>query len=119
MDKDKGTGLVIDPVWGVVAAAAARALAPGGRLVNYGSAAGVIAPLESTVIRSKSLSVLGYANLSPTFEEMCSGVGTLHGLAAENRIKVLVEEVDLDEVGPAFERADASPHRKLIVKPRP
>jgi NADPH:quinone reductase-like Zn-dependent oxidoreductase len=73
---------VIDPVWGAVAAAATRALAPGGRLVNYGSAAGMTAPLESAVIRSKSLSVLGYTNLSRSYDEICSAVGTLHGLAA-------------------------------------
>ncbi|MDQ3660960.1 MAG: zinc-binding dehydrogenase [Actinomycetota bacterium] len=114
---DGPLALIIDPVWGVLAAASARVLAPGGRLVNFGSTGGPTAPLESTIIRSKSLSVLGYSNMSATFADVCAAISTLHRHAAEGRIKVLSEEVGLDEIDSAFERADASPHRKLIVMP--
>jgi hypothetical protein len=68
-------------------------------------------------IRAKSLSVLGYTNLSLGFDEIRSAVGTLHGHAASGRIELLVEEVSLDDVGAAFERAAGSPHRKLVVVP--
>jgi NADPH:quinone reductase len=114
---DGPLALIIDPVWGVLAAASARALAPGGRLVNFGSTGGLTAPLESTIIRSKSLSVLGYSNLSVPFEQVGSVVATLHGHAAEGRIKLLSEEANLEEVGSAFELADASPHRKVMMIP--
>lgn len=54
--------LVIDPVFGVPAAAALRVLRPRGRLVNIGSAAAAEARLESATLRGSSLQVLGYTN---------------------------------------------------------
>ncbi|MGA8993882.1 MAG: zinc-binding alcohol dehydrogenase family protein [Nocardioidaceae bacterium] len=58
--------VVLDPVFGSVATAASRVLAPGGRLVNLGGAAGDEAVLSSAVLRSRSASVLGYTNSSLT-----------------------------------------------------
>jgi NADPH:quinone reductase-like Zn-dependent oxidoreductase len=109
--------LVIDPVWGLLAAASVRALGPGGRLINFGSSAGLVATLDSAVIRSKSLSVLGYTNVSLSFEEIGAAVMALHSHAAEGQIDLLVERVGLEEVPSAFERAGGSPHRKLVVVP--
>ena len=53
---------MLDPLFGVPAAAAARTLRTGGRLVNLGSSAAETSPLESAVIRSKHLHVMGYTN---------------------------------------------------------
>jgi NADPH:quinone reductase-like Zn-dependent oxidoreductase len=109
--------LVIDPVWGDLATAALRALAPQGRLVNFGSSAGIVAPLDSAVIRSKSLSVLGYTNVSLPFENLRTAVNALHQHAAAGRINPIIDRVDLDELGSAWTRAGESPHRKLVVMP--
>jgi NADPH:quinone reductase-like Zn-dependent oxidoreductase len=109
--------LVIDPVWGELATAASRALAPGGRLINFGSSAGIVAPLDSAVIRSKSLSVLGYTNLALSFEDMRAAVNALHKHAAAGRINPILDRVDLEEVGSAWKRAGESPHTKLVVVP--
>ena len=109
--------LVIDPVWGELAPAALRALDKGGRLVNFGSSAGVVAPLDSAVIRSKSLSVLGYTNVALTFEEISAAVRSLHEHAAEGRIDVHLEQVNLADIPTAWRRAGESPHKKLVVKP--
>jgi NADPH:quinone reductase-like Zn-dependent oxidoreductase len=109
--------LVIDPVWGDLATSALRALAPRGRLVNFGSSGGVVAPLDSAVIRSKSLSVLGYTNLSLPFEDMRAAVSALHLHAAAGRINPILDRVDLGEVGTAWARAGESPHKKLILMP--
>ena len=54
--------LVLDPVWGKPAEAAARVLSPHGRLVNLGSSAGPQACLGSATLRSATLSVVGYTN---------------------------------------------------------
>ena len=104
-------------MWGLLAAASIDALAPGGRLVNFGSSGGMVAPLDSAVIRSKWLSVLGYTNLMVSFEDARKAVTELHGLAAEGRIQVHPERVGLDDVAPAFARAGSAPHCKLIVVP--
>jgi NADPH:quinone reductase-like Zn-dependent oxidoreductase len=109
--------LVIDPVWGDLATAALRVLAPGGRLVNFGSSAGMVAPLDSAVIRSKSLSVLGYTNVSLPFEKVRGAVNALHQHAAAGRINPILDRVDLDELGSAWTRAGESPHQKLVVVP--
>jgi NADPH:quinone reductase-like Zn-dependent oxidoreductase len=109
--------LVIDPVWGDLAPAALRALAPGGRLVNFGSSAGIVAPLDSTVIRSKSLSVLGYTNVSLRFEEIRTAVTALHQHAAAGRINPILDLIELEQLGSAWTRAGDSPHRKLVVTP--
>ena len=109
--------LVIDPVWGDLATAALRALAPGGRLVNFGSSAGIVAPLDSAVIRSKSLSVLGYTNVALPFEDVRAAVSALHQHAAAGRINTILDRVDLDELGSAWTRAGESPHQKLVVMP--
>jgi NADPH:quinone reductase-like Zn-dependent oxidoreductase len=109
--------VVIDPVWGELAAAALRALSPGGRLVNFGSSAGVIAPLDSTIIRAKSLSVLGYTNVSLPFEEIRSAVTTLHRHAAEGRIDPILDRVGLDDLHSAWTHVGESPHRKFVVTP--
>ncbi|MGH2734862.1 MAG: quinone oxidoreductase family protein [Actinomycetota bacterium] len=114
---DGPLALVLDPVWGGLASAALRALSPGGRLVNLGSSAGPVAPLESAVIRSKSLSVLGYTNVALSFDDIRAGLRSLHGHAAEGRITPIVDRVGLDDVGFAWARAGDSPHRKLVVAP--
>jgi NADPH2:quinone reductase len=49
---------VLDPLFGVPAAAALRTLRPGGRLVNLGGSAGATAPIDSATLRGGSLSVL-------------------------------------------------------------
>ena len=115
---DGPLNVVIDPVWDSHAAAAIRALGEGGRLVNFGSSGGPIAPLDSATIRSKSLSVLGYTNVSLPFDEIRSAVGALHAHAAEGKIEVLLERVGLDGIGSAFTRVGESPHRKLVVVPQ-
>ena len=66
--------VVLDPVWGVAATAASRALAEGGRLVNLGGGSGDEATLQSSVLRSRSASVLGYTNNALTAEQRASAI---------------------------------------------
>ena len=50
---------MLDPLFGVPAAAAARTLRSGGRLVHLGSSAGDTCPIDSATLRSRSLRLLG------------------------------------------------------------
>src|SRR5690606_34938499 len=59
---DGPADLVLDPLFGVPAAAAARTLRPGGRLVNLGGSAGETSPIDSSTLRGKPLRLLGYTN---------------------------------------------------------
>ena len=69
--------VVLDPVFGLAATAAARVLAPGGRLVNLGGAAGDEATFSSAGLRSRSASVLGYTNNSLSAEQRAEAIGSV------------------------------------------
>lgn len=61
--------VVLDPVFGPVASAAARVLGEGGRLVNLGSSSADEATFSSALLRSRSIEVLGYTNNSLSTEQ--------------------------------------------------
>jgi NADPH:quinone reductase-like Zn-dependent oxidoreductase len=104
---DGTADVVIDPVFGWVAAAAHRVMAPGGRLVNLGGAAADSATLSSALIRSRSLSVLGYTNNALTPAQRAEAMTAVVALA--DRPQPLVDHVvrPLDEVADAWREAAA------------
>jgi NADPH:quinone reductase len=105
--------LVLDPLFGVPAAAALRTLRPGGRLVNLGSAAGEIAPLDSATLRSGSLRVLGYTNNELTADQRSEALRTITEHAAAGRLTVDYETVPLADIGSAWHRTDS----RMVVIP--
>src|SRR5438105_5023394 len=109
--------LVIDPVWGLPAEAAARVLAPEGRLVNIGSAAGASARFESAIVRSRLHVILGYTNNALTHEQKAQALTQILAHAAAGRCTVEREMVPLEQVAQAWERQAASARRKLILVP--
>lgn len=80
--------LVLDPLYGVPAAAAARALRPGGRLVNLGGSAGETSPLDSATLRSRSLQVLGYSNNALTPDQRRAALVRIVDEAVAGRLTV-------------------------------
>ncbi|MEV4706059.1 zinc-binding alcohol dehydrogenase family protein [Actinoplanes sp. NPDC049316] len=105
--------LVLDPLFGIPAAAALRVLRPGGRLVNLGSSAGETAPVDSATLRSGSLQILGYTNNSLTTAQRSASLGLIAGHAAAGRLTVAHETVRLDDVGAAWSRRDI----RMVVTP--
>ncbi|SIM79591.1 quinone oxidoreductase family protein [Micromonospora cremea] len=98
--------LVLDPVFGVPAAAALRVLRPGGRLVNLGSAAGATAPIESAVLRSGALRMIGYTNNGLSTEQRAASLAVVAGQAAAGRLTVDHEIVPFASVADAWSRQD-------------
>ncbi|GAA3103531.1 NADPH:quinone reductase-like Zn-dependent oxidoreductase [Kribbella aluminosa] len=96
--------VVIDPVFGVAATAAARVLADGGRLVNLGGASGDEAVFSSSVLRSKSAGVLGYTNNALTADQRRDALTAVLQHAAAGAIRVAHETVALADVASAWER---------------
>jgi NADPH:quinone reductase len=109
--------LVIDPVWGLPAEAAVRALATGGRLINIGSAAGPTARFESAIVRSRLQAILGYTNSALTHEQKAQALTNILTHAAAGRCTVERETVPLAKAAEAWERQAAFAHRKLILVP--
>src|SRR5215471_16562935 len=109
--------LVIDPVWGLPAEAAARVLATEGRLVNFGSAAGPSARFESAIIRSKLHTIIGYTNNALTHEQKAKALTEILTHAAAGRCTVEREMVPLARAAEAWERQASAARRKLILVP--
>ena len=109
--------LVIDPVWGLPAEAAVRALAYGGRLVNIGSAAGPTARFESSILRSKLQTILGYTNNALSNEQKAEVFTEILTHAAAGRCTVERETMPLARAAEAWERQAGCARRKLILVP--
>ncbi|WP_214368759.1 zinc-binding alcohol dehydrogenase family protein [Pseudonocardia sp. H11422] len=101
---DGPVDLVLDPLFGAPAAAAARTLRPGGRLVNLGSSAAETCPIDSSTLRSRSLRLLGYTNNELTREQRGAALTTVAEHAARGTLTVAHEIVPLDDVAAAWQR---------------
>jgi NADPH2:quinone reductase len=110
---DGPVDLVLDPLFGIPAAAALRTLRPGGRLVNLGSAAGETAPLDSATLRAGSLRILGYTNNELTPAQRSAALTLVAAHAAGGRLTVDHETVRLNDVTTAWHRTD----RRMVVIP--
>jgi NADPH:quinone reductase-like Zn-dependent oxidoreductase len=112
---DGPVDLVLDPVFGVPAAAALRVLRPGGRLVNLGSSAGATAPIESAVLRGGSQHIIGYTNNALSVTERASSLAVVAGHAATGRLTVDHEVVPFETVADAWTRQASGEARGRIV----
>ena len=109
--------LVIDPVWGHPAEAAARVLGVEGRLVNIGSAAGAAARLESATVRSRLHAILGYTNNGLTHQQKAEALTAILEHAAAGRCTIERETLPLERAAEAWERQAAFARRKFILIP--
>ncbi|MGZ3675669.1 MAG: quinone oxidoreductase family protein [Ktedonobacterales bacterium] len=109
--------LVIDPVWGLPAEAAVRALGYEGRLVNIGAASGPTARFDSATVRSRLHNILGYTNNALTPEQKAEALTEILAHAAAGRCTVDRETLPLARAGEAWELQAAVARRKLILVP--
>jgi len=96
--------LLIDPLFGAPAAAAAQALRPGGRWVNLGGSAGETSPITSSTLRSRSLRLSGYTNNELTARQRADAISVIARHAAEGVLTVDHEVVPLADVTDAWHR---------------
>jgi NADPH:quinone reductase-like Zn-dependent oxidoreductase len=109
--------LVVDPLFGVPASAAARALAPRGRLVNLGGSAGATAVLDSATLRGRSAAVLGYTNNELTREQRHAALTEVLEHAAAGRIRVAYDTAEPAGVADAWRRqASGTARRRVVVR---
>ncbi|MGH3343553.1 MAG: zinc-binding dehydrogenase, partial [Carbonactinosporaceae bacterium] len=117
---DGPVDLVLDPLFGVPAAAALRTLRPHGRLVNLGSSAGETGPLDSATLRSRSLRVLGYTNNELTATQRAEGLTTVVQHAAAGRLLVDYDALPLDDAAAGWARqASGQASRRVVLTPGP
>jgi NADPH:quinone reductase-like Zn-dependent oxidoreductase len=107
--------VVIDPVFGIAAAAASRLLAPGGRLVNLGGASGDQASFSSAVLRSGSLDVLGYTKNSLTVDQRREALTAVLDCAAAGLMGVAHTTERLEDVHRVWTRVAAGGASSRVV----
>jgi NADPH:quinone reductase-like Zn-dependent oxidoreductase len=115
---DGPVDIVVDPLFGVPAAAALRTLGPGGVLVNIGGSAGDVAPIESSTLRSGSLMMMGHTNNALTAEQRAEAVRAIADYVSAGRLTVEYEAVPLSGVTEAWTRqAQGTADRRLVLVP--
>ncbi|GAB3438914.1 quinone oxidoreductase family protein [Actinophytocola sediminis] len=115
---DGPADLVIDPLFGAPAAAAAKALRHGGRLVNLGSSAAETSPLDSSTIRGRSLRILGYTNNELSDEQRAAAIRVVAGHAATGDLSVNYEPLPLADIATAWSRqAAGAPAGRIVLTP--
>jgi NADPH2:quinone reductase len=115
---DGPVDLVVDPLYGAPAAAAARALRPHGRLVNLGSSAHETCPIDSSTLRGKSLRLLGYTNNALTREQRAAAVTTIAEQAVRGTLTVAHEVVPLADAGAVWQRqAEGRVAGRAVLRP--
>ncbi len=115
---DGPVDLVIDPLFGAPAAAAARTLRPAGRLVHLGSSAAETCPLDSSTLRSRSLRLLGYTNNELTPAQRAKAIAVVAAESAAGRLAVVHEAVPLADAGAAWARqASGEASGRIVLVP--
>ena len=113
-----GADVVLDPVFGFAASAAAQVLGPGGRLVNLGSAGGETAEFSSALLRSRSLSILGYTNNALRPAQRAAALTAVLTEAAAGRLTVDHDVRPLAECASAWQLAATGGTPRLVLVPR-
>jgi NADPH:quinone reductase-like Zn-dependent oxidoreductase len=115
---DGPADLLLDPLFGVPAVAAARSLRSGGRWVNLGGGAGETAPVTSSLLRSKSLRLLGYTNNELTPAQRAEAIAMIAARVAEGALTVAHETVTPPNVPAAWaEQAAGTVSTRTVVVP--
>ncbi|HEX7306607.1 zinc-binding alcohol dehydrogenase family protein [Lentzea sp.] len=113
-----GADLLLDPLFGAPAAAAAQALRPGGRWVNLGASAGEQCPITSSVLRSRSLRLSGYTNNELTARQRADAITTIARYSVEGSLAVDHEVVPFADVSDAWRRqADGVAGGRIVLVP--
>jgi NADPH:quinone reductase-like Zn-dependent oxidoreductase len=112
----EGPTYVVDPLWGEPVAAAARAAAPGARIVNIGQSAGAEAPLASADVRGKQLEILGYSNFGTPREVMVREYLRLLEHAAAGEVQVDIARFPFDRLDEAWQAQAEGAGAKVVVE---
>jgi NADPH:quinone reductase-like Zn-dependent oxidoreductase len=99
--------VVLDPVHGEAATAASRNLAEHGRLVNLGGSGSDLATYSSSVLRSRTASLLGYTNNALNPAQRREAITAVLGHAAAGRIRIQYDVHPLADVEQVWSRIAA------------
>jgi NADPH2:quinone reductase len=106
--------VVLDPLWGEPARAAIEALTRDGVYVSFGQAASPVAELSGIPLRNRRVTMVGHSGAWAAPSERQEALARAHALGP---LTLDVEELELDQIGHAWERLSKSAGRRLVVRP--
>jgi NADPH:quinone reductase len=109
-----GFDVVLDPVWGRVASAAAQAMAPRGRMITVGASAPATFGPE---VRAGALEIIGFDGGRWPAATWVDTVQRLAAWVVAGRLEVDSESIPLAEVASAYQLQEKNPRRKLVLIP--
>jgi NADPH:quinone reductase-like Zn-dependent oxidoreductase len=94
---------------------AVQCLAPGGRYLSLGEAAGGAMTIESGWLRHGGLTLTGFSGTSVTPEQGIEAYGDIALLAVSGRFDVPIRTFPAAEIGEAWAAQAQSPGAKVVV----
>jgi NADPH2:quinone reductase len=113
----RGPTVIFDPLWGRPLLAALEAAAVGARVLHLGQSASPDVTIPSSVVRGKSLSILGYTTLNVPAQEVQTAYAELVEELQHGRVHMDVTTVAIADAHEAWARQQAGPGAKLVVCP--
>ena len=110
-----GYDVIIDLLWGGVAADATNRASVGARYVQVGNSAGVASTINAPAFRDRLLTLVGHTLSRTPTEIRRSAYGQLVRHAIDGKLTVDLERTPLDDISEAWERLKARSPRKLVV----
>ncbi|WP_319451162.1 MULTISPECIES: zinc-binding alcohol dehydrogenase family protein [unclassified Mycobacterium] len=107
--------VVLDGLYALPLQAALRVCSPHGRVVNIGNAAGASAEIPAGLLRSRQLTVVGFAGLHVPMTIKEPALVWLWRQIAARKLHVPVERSSLVDIGRTWSLQESSPHAKHVV----
>jgi NADPH:quinone reductase-like Zn-dependent oxidoreductase len=109
--------VVLDGLYGVPLEAALRVCAPRARVVNVGNPAGATAQVPAGLLRSKQLTLTGFAGLHTPLSDKRPALTWLWTALGRGELQVEIRAFPLDELASAWRTQMVSPHAKCVILP--
>lgn len=109
--------VVLDGVFGRPLEAALRVCAPRARVVNIGNLAGATAQIPAGALRSKQLTLSGFAGLHTPLRDKQQALAWLWTALSDGDLQVEVATHPLADLPAAWRAQAASPHAKCVLLP--
>jgi NADPH:quinone reductase-like Zn-dependent oxidoreductase len=107
--------VIVDPVFGATATAAFPTLGTYGRMINIGASGGDVAELSSAVLRSRSISVLGYTNNAISAAQRADALRAVLEAVAAHPGLIAPRCFPAAKCGPAWQAARTGPDRVVLL----
>jgi NADPH:quinone reductase-like Zn-dependent oxidoreductase len=109
--------VVVDCLYGAPLEAALRVCATRARVVNVGNLAAAGALVPAGLLRSKQLTVSGFAGVHIALRDKQRALSWLWSAVARGDLQIEVRTFPLDDVAAAWQAQLGSPHAKCVVLP--